>query len=248
MPASHIPGSSPQRLAQIKALTFDVFGTAVDWRGSISREGREFGAKHGWTADWERFADAWRAGYTPGMKDVRTGKLPWMSIDALHRRILDQLLRDFRAPALSEADVDHLNRAWHRLTPWPDTVGGLNQLKQRYVIATLSNGNIALLTNMAKHAGLPWDCILSAELFGHYKPDPETYRGAARLLGVGVEQTMMVAAHPDDLRAARALGCRTAFVKRPLEFGPGRPLPEFSDGEFDIVAADFIDLAQQLNQ
>ncbi|MBA2350481.1 MAG: haloacid dehalogenase type II [Burkholderiales bacterium] len=244
MPAS--PSDSSQRLAQIKALTFDVFGTAVDWRGSIAREGEEFGAKRGWTADWERFADAWRAGYRPGMKDVRTGKLPWMSIDALHRRILNQVLRDFRAPALAEVDIDHLNRAWHRLAPWPDTLAGLARLKSRYVIATLSNGNIALLTNMAKHAGLPWDCILSAELFVRYKPDPETYRGAARLLGVGIEQMMMVAAHPDDLRAARALGCRTAFVKRPLEYGPGRALPPFNDGEFDIVADDFIDLARQL--
>lgn len=242
------PGAVRAPLAQVNTLLFDVFGTAVDWRGSISREAQAFGAKHGWVADWDNFADAWRAGYPSAMDDVRTGKLPWMSIDALHRRILVRLLSDFGAPALPEAEVDHLNRAWHRLAPWPDAVAGLGQLKQRFVVATLSNGNIALLTHMAKHAGLPWDCILSAELFGRYKPDPETYRGAARLLDVAIEQTMMVATHPDDLRAARALGCHTALVKRPLEYGPGRPLPQFRDGEFDIVASDFIDLAQQLNQ
>lgn len=166
----------------------------------------------------------------------------------MHRLILDDLLCEFDVTGLSESDVDELNRVWHRLTPWPDSVAGLTHLKQHYTITTLSNGNMALLTRMAKNAGLPWDCILSAELFGHYKPDLEIYRGAARLLDVAIEQMMMVAAHPDDLRAARALGCSTAFVKRPFEFGPGRPLPEFSDGEFDIVASDLIDLAQQLNR
>ena len=242
--------SSQRRFSKrdLKALAFDVFGTVVDWRGSIIREGEMFGAPRDLRLDWSRFADAWRAGYKPAMQRVRAGQLPWMNIDALHRLILDDLLCECDVTGLSESDVDELNRVWHRLTPWPDSVAGLTRLKQHYTITTLSNGNMALLTRMAKNAGLPWDCILSAELFGHYKPDPEIYRGAARLLDVAIEQMMMVAAHPDDLRAARALGCRTAFVKRPLEFGPGRSLPEFSDGEFDIVASDLIDLAQQLNQ
>ena len=230
----------------LRALTFDVFGTVVDWRGSIARQATLAAAPHGMQIDASAFADQWRAGYRPAMDRVRKGELPWMNIDTLHRRILDEMLPQFGLDALSERERDHLTRAWHRLDPWPDSVAGLTRLKSKFVIATLSNGNVALLTNMAKHAGLPWDCILSAELFHHYKPDPESYLGAAAMLGVKAGETMMVAAHEDDLIAARAAGLRTAFVRRPLEFGarPGYDLPR--ERGFDYVADDFVDLARQL--
>ena len=229
-----------------KALAFDVFGTVVDWRSSIIRELEEFGRAHGVEQDWPAFADNWRAGYAPAMDRVRRGELPWTRIDDLHRMILeDQLGATGIAPVCSE-DVDHLNRAWHRLDPWPDSVRGLTRLKERFVITTLSNGNVSLLTNMAKHAGLPWDCVISAELFHHYKPDPEAYLGCADLLGVRPEQLMLVAAHPSDLRAARAQGLMTAYVARPLEHGAGQQPHSIDDGEFDFTATDILDLADQL--
>jgi 2-haloacid dehalogenase len=232
-------------LDAVKALTFDVFGTVVDWRGSLIREGRALGRARKLDVDWTAFADAWRAGYRPAMDRVRRGELPWMNIDALHRLILEELLEGFAVRRLNEAHKDRLNSAWHRLKPWPDALPGLRRLKKKYVIATLSNGNVALLTNMAKNAGLPWDCILSAELFRHYKPDREAYLGAAALLGFRPREVMMVAAHADDLMAARKAGLRAAYVHRPREFGPGAgpPTPKSS---FDITATDFLDLARKL--
>ena len=235
-------------LAGVQALTFDVFGTVVDWRGSIIREGEALGAAHGLGVDWAAFADAWRGGYRPSMARVRSGKLPWTKLDALHRMILDELLDKFGIRTLSEADKQHWNRVWHRLTPWPDSVPGLTRLRQHYVLATLSNGNVALLTNMAKHGGLPWDCILSAEIVRHYKPDPETYLGAADLLGLQPSEVMMVAAHKSDLKAAQAVGLRTAFVERPLEFGPGVEVDVTPDPAIDVHARDFNDLADQLGR
>lgn len=226
-----------------RALAFDVFGTVVDWRSSIIAELQSFGIRQGLQRDWASFADAWRAGYAPAMDRVRRGELPWTRIDDLHREILTDLLGGVR---VDDAEIDELNLAWHRLTPWPDSVPGLQRLKQRFVITTLSNGNFSLLTNMAKNAGLPWDCVISAELFGHYKPDSEAYLGCARLLDVAPDELMLVACHPSDLRAARASGLRTGYVVRPLEHGPGHPLPQVADGEFDFVAPDFEDLARQL--
>jgi 2-haloacid dehalogenase len=236
------------KVPKVKALAFDVFGTVVDWRSSIIREGRLLGRRKKLQVDWAAFADAWRAGYKPAMARVRSGELPWTRIDDLHRMILDGLLEKFGIRGLAEEEIDHLNRAWHRLKPWPDARAGLAKLKRRHVIATLSNGNVALLTNLAKHAGLPWDCILSAEVVRHYKPDPETYLGAADLLGVAPGELMMVAAHKDDLRAARACGLRTAFVARPKEQGPGRTLDVSPDPAFDVHARDFNDLARQLER
>jgi 2-haloacid dehalogenase len=231
----------------VKALTFDVFGTVVDWRSSIEREGELLGARLGIEADWAAFADAWRAGYAPAMDRVRKGELAWANIDALHRMILNSLLNRFGLARLDETELDGLNRAWHRLSPWPDAVGGINRLRGRFVCATLSNGNVSLLVNMAKNAGLPWDAVLSAELFGHYKPDREAYLGAARLLSLPPEEVMMVAAHPHDLRAAKAAGLKTAYVMRPLEFGrDGKRYPPEPEGAFDFVATDFLDLAAQL--
>ena len=225
----------------VRALCFDVFGTVVDWYGSVRDEVRRLALP----VDGGDFALAWRAGYAPAMQDVRSGALPWTDLDGLHRRILNRLLAE-RGIALQEAQAAELNRVWHRLQPWPDSVAGLTRLKHSFTITTLSNGHVALLLNMAKHAGLPWDTVLSAELFGHYKPDPEVYLGAARMLGLAPAQVMMVAAHPSDLRAAAACGLRTAYVPRPLERGPGGAMEAWTPGEFDRVADDFLALAQAL--
>lgn len=229
----------------LRALAFDVFGTVVDWRSSIIGELEMFGERHGLAEDWPAFADAWRAGYPAAMDRVRTGELPWLKIDDLHRLILDDLL-DGAGIVVPDDDVAELNRAWHRLDPWPEAVEGLTLLKRSFTITTLSNGNVSLLTNMAKRAGLPWDCVISAELFRHYKPDREAYLGCAELLDVAPGELALVAAHPSDLRAARDAGLVTAYVARPLERGPGRRPPRVEDGEFDYTAEDFVDLARKL--
>jgi 2-haloacid dehalogenase len=230
----------------VKALTFDVFGTVVDWRGSIIREGTEWGHAKGLQLDWAKFADRWRAGYAPTMDKVRKGSLPWMKLDRMHLLILEELLTEFDITGLSEEEKDHWNRIWHRLTPWPDAVDGLTRLKNKFIISTLSNGNVSLLVEGAKFGGLPWDMVLSAELFHHYKPDREVYAGAAELLGCQPAEVMMVAAHPSDLKASQACGFKTAFVPRPLEHGPGKE-PAAATGEtFDIVARDFSELADKL--
>jgi 2-haloacid dehalogenase len=232
----------------VKAMVFDVFGTVVDWRGSIIAEGRNYWQpEKGIDIDWEDFADSWRRGYGPSMNRVRTGELPWTLLDGLHRMMLDDLLPQFGITSLSEEDIDYLNRVWHRLNGWPDSPPGLARLKARYLLSTLSNGNVALLTNMAKFAGLPWDCILGSDIFHHFKPDPEMYLGAADILGLHPEQVMMVAAHPFDLDAASKYGLRTGYVHRPLERGPNAahaapPAP----GTYDVIASDFRDMASQL--
>jgi len=233
-------------VASIKALIFDVFGTVVDWRGSIIEEGKLFGKSRKLEVQWDKFADAWRAGYAPSMNRVRVGELRWMNLDEIHRMLLDKLLLDFKITGLSESEKVHLTRVWHRLKPWPDAVSGLTRLRERFIVATLSNGNVALLTNMAKNAHLPWDCILSSELVKHYKPDKEVYLMAAELLDLRSDQVMMVAAHKVDLHAARALGFKTAFVIRPLEFGVHGKPDLTPDPSFDFVAKDFNDLAGQL--
>ncbi|MEX1165557.1 MAG: haloacid dehalogenase type II [Hydrogenophaga sp.] len=196
-------------------LAFDIFGTVVDWHSSIAREVRALSPE----VDGDAFALAWRAGYQPAMQRVRSGELGWTRIDELHRLILDGMLPQFGLSHWSESERQHLNRAWHRLQAWPDAVEGLTRLKTRFTICTLSNGNMGLLTNMAKRAGLPWDCILSAEVFRAYKPDPATYLGVAATFDVAPNDVMLVAAHQDDLAAARACGLQTAYIERPLEFG-----------------------------
>ncbi len=228
-----------------RALLFDVFGTVVDWRGSIIREARRVGRAKGVRADWGDFADAWRAGYAPAMDRVRRGTLPWQTIDALHRRILDRLLPQFGL-RLAEREKRELNLAWHRLAPWKDSVPGLTRLKRRYIVGSLSNGNVALLVDLAKHAALPWDCVLSAELFRHYKPDREAYLGAVALLGLRPREVMLVAAHKNDLAAARACGMQTAFVRRPLEFGAKAGNDVTDDARCTYNVDDFLDLARQL--
>ena len=238
-PVSPLPRS-------IQILVFDTFGTVVDWRSSVIAEGEKLGREKGLDVDWAAFADAWRGGYGPSMNRVRTGQLPWTKLDRLHRMVLDDLLVRFKIDGLSETETQHLNRVWHRLRPWPDAVAGLTRLKKRYVIAPLSNGNVSLLTNMAKHAGLPWDCILSTELVRHYKPDRETYLMAPEFWDVTPSEVMMVAAHEGDLQAAQKVGLRTAYVHRPLEFGPARPTSPPAAGQFDFSVRDFRDLAAQL--
>jgi 2-haloacid dehalogenase len=233
-------------LTAVRALVFDVFGTVVDWRGSIAREVRAIATAKQLRINAAKFADAWRAGYRPAMNRVAAGELPWTKIDDLHRLILDEVLAKFRVSALSDAEKADLNRAWHRLKPWPDAVRGLKRLKTKFTISTLSNGNVALLNNMAKNAGLPWDLIMSAEIFHHYKPEPEVYLGAADLLGLQPNELMMVAAHKDDLRAAARQGLRTALVLRPNEYGKGRHPDLAPEPAFDLNAADFVDLAAQL--
>ncbi len=237
------PGAA---VASVKALVFDVFGTVVDWRTSVAREVDLLAKRKGLTVDGGKFADAWRAQYAPSMNRVRNGELPWTRLDDLHRMVLDSVLVDFGIAGLTEAEVAALNRAWHRLRAWPDVVAGLTRLKKTYIIAPLSNGNIALMTNLAKHSSLPWDCILGAELVRHYKPDREVYQSAADFLDLAPSDVMMVAAHLGDLRAAKGVGLRTAFVARPLEYGPGRTPDLTPDASADVAAKDFNDLARQL--
>jgi len=231
-------------LTDVRALVFDVFGTVVDWRSSIIRELEAFGRERRLKADWTALADAWRAGYQPSMDRVRKGEIGWTVLDELHRQTLEALLPKFGVSGLSEAEIRHLVHAWHRLDPWPDAVAGLARLKRRFIVGTLSNGNVALLLNMAKRAGLPWDMIFSAELARRYKPAPETYRSVPDLLRVEPGQVMLVAAHNNDLVAARREGLRTGFVARPTEYGPHQKRDLKAEHDFDVVARDFIELAE----
>lgn len=207
---------------EVEALVFDVFGTCVDWRSSIAREAQRWGRDLGRTIDGAGLADAWRAGYGPAMEEVKSGRRPFVQLDTLHRENLDRIAARFGLDGLDEKTLAHINRVWHRLDPWPDTVPGLRRLRAKFMLSPLSNGGVALLTRMAKRAGLPWDLILSGELFEGYKPEPKVYLGAARLLDLPPERVMMVAAHNGDLEAAAALGLRTAFVLRPTEYGPAQ--------------------------
>jgi 2-haloacid dehalogenase len=230
----------------IKALTFDVFGTVVDWHGSVAREVRGLARVKGLRINAAKFAKAWRAGYRPAMDRVRRGEAPFERIDVIHRAILDDVLKQFKVTTLTEEEKAHLNLVWHRLKPWPDAVRGLKRLKSKLIVATLSNGNTGLLVDMAKHGGLPWDCIFSSDTFQHFKPDPEMYLGAADMLGLKPEELMMVAAHKPDLRAAVGCGLKTAFVKRPLEHGRGGTPDIAPEPDFTVNAESFLDLADQL--
>jgi 2-haloacid dehalogenase len=230
----------------VKALVFDTFGTVVDWRSSVASEVAALAKQKGFSIDAAKFADAWRAGYGPSMNRVRSGELPWTKLDALHRMTLDRILVEFKMDGLSETEKASLNHAWHRLRPWPDAVAGLTRLKKKFTIAPLSNGNISLMTDLAKHARLPWDVILGAELVRHYKPDREVYQSAADILDLAPSAVMMVAAHLGDLRAAKSVGLKTAFVTRPLEYGPDGKPDLKADASVDLSARDFNDLARQL--
>jgi 2-haloacid dehalogenase len=233
--------------AGVKALVFDVFGTCVDWRSGIAREFEAFARTHGIAGvDGWAVADAWRALYQPQMEEVRSGRRPWTILDVLHRESLDRVIASFGIRNISAAALDELNLAWHRLDPWPDVVEGLTRLKAKYVIAPLSNGNVALLLDMAKRAGLPWDAILGAEVARAYKPLPESYRRTAEILGLAPAQVMLVAAHNDDLAAAGRAGLRCGFVPRPREYGPDQIKDLKPERDYDAVAADFCDLARRM--
>jgi 2-haloacid dehalogenase len=228
-----------------KVIAFDIFGTVVDWHGSIAAEIQRLKLP----VDANAFATAWRKGYQPAMARVRSGELPWTKIDDLHRLILDGILEDFALTTLSESEKQHLNLVWHRLNPWPDSVQGLTQLKSKFTIVTLSNGNLSLLANMAKHGALPWDLILSAEVFKHYKPDPETYLGVAHTFDLQPHEVMLAAAHKDDLLAAHHCDLQTAFIERPDEFGLGHIRQDLHQESFTTYhAKNIIDLATQLGR
>jgi len=231
---------------QIKALTFDVFGTVVDWRSSIAREAGAVLAGGHQDVDWHKFADGWRAKYQPAMERVRKGDRDWVKLDELHRSNLVELLDDYGIDGLNANQIDDLNRAWHRLDPWPDSVPGLTRLKSKFIIGTLSNGNIALIVNMAKNAGLPWDVVLGAEVARAYKPMPQAYLRSAEALSLAPEECLMVAAHNGDLVAAAKSGFKTAFVSRPNEHGPDQYFDFEAEHDFDYVASNFLDLADQL--
>jgi len=235
------PGSSAT-----KALVFDVFGTVVDWHGSVAREVRALAKSKGLRVDAAKFAKAWRAGYRPAMDRVLRGEAPFVKIDVIHRAILEDVLMQFKVTTLAEEEKAHLNLVWHRLKPWPDAVRGLKRLKSKFIIATLSNGNTSLLVNMAKHGGLPWDCVFSSDTFKLFKPDPGMYLGAASMLDLTPDAVMMVAAHKPDLRAAATCELKTAFVKRPLEHGRGATLDLASEPDFTVNAGSFLGLADQL--
>lgn len=236
--------AKPRRdVRDVEVLAFDIFGTVVDWHGSIVRE---LAALHP-QVDGDAFALAWREGYRPAMARVMSGELGWTLIDDLHRMILDQILPRFGLDGLDEEARRHLNRVWHRLDPWPDAVEGLLRLKRKYILCSLSNGNLGLLTRMAKRAGLPWDCILSAEVFRAYKPDPATYLGVARVFDLPPQRVMLVAAHHDDLAGARACGLRTAYVERPLEFGAAHVKDVSPQPANDLHSRSLLDLADQLD-
>lgn len=229
-----------------KALLFDVFGTVVDWRGSIAREARALFAPKGHTLDWDAFARDWRARYQPAMEQVRSGARGFVRLDVLHRENLVETLEAFGLRGLAEAEIDHLNHAWHRLEPWPDAPSGLALLKHDSIIATLSNGNIALMVNMARHGSLPWDAILGAEVARAYKPQPEAYLRSCEALALAPGETMLVAAHNSDLKAAATTGMRTAFVLRAEEYGDPDHEDAQARGDYDIIAKDFHDLADKL--
>jgi 2-haloacid dehalogenase len=228
------------------AIVFDTFGSVVDWRGSLIADLSAYGAKRGITADWTTLIDAWRAAYHPSMDRVRKREVPWTRLDDLHRASLDMLVAKFGITGLTEDDLRHINLGWHRLNGWADSVAGLTRLKRRFIIGPLSNGNVALLTKMAKHAGLPWDMVFGSDLFGHYKPDPETYLGVAKLLDIAPGEVMMAAAHNGDLGSARKCGLMTAFFPRPTEYGPHQKRDYAAEQDWDMVATDIEDLAAQL--
>jgi 2-haloacid dehalogenase len=235
-------------LDQVKACLFDVFGTVVDWRSSVSADLAAFAREKRLPGiDWVEFAMQWRKLYQPSMEEVRSGRRAWTILDVLHRESLVKLIERYRIAGLSGDEIDHMNRAWHRLEPWPDAVQGLQRLKRKFIIAPCSNGNIALMVNLAKHSGLPWDAILGAETAGAYKPMPQAYLSACRHLGLAPPAVLMVAAHNADLKAAKGQGLRTAFVPRPTEYGPGQTTDLAADPAcVDLPVADFAGLAAAL--
>ena len=239
--------TSETDLDAVRAIVFDTFGTIVDWRTSLIKSLQEFGRKRKVEAAWDSLVDRWRAAYQPNLGRVRRGELEWTILDQLHYLALVDLLPEFGLSSLSESDLRFLTHCWHRLSPWPDAIEGLRRLRKKYIIGPLSNGNLSLLVNLAKFAELPWDVVFGADLFRHYKPDPETYLGVCNFLGLQPGEVIMAAAHNYDLKAARALGLRTAFIPRPAEYGPGQTTDLAPVEAWDILADDLVDLAEKLS-
>ena len=239
-------------MLKVKALLFDVFGTVVDWRSGIANEVKKIANKYSITIDALGFADSWRAEYQPAMEEIRKGNRSFTILDILHMENLKKISSRFGLDKLSSDDFDLLVKAWHRLPGWPDSSEGLNKLKTKFIIATQSNGNIALMVNMAKYSNLNWDVILGAEVVGHYKPEPEAYLKACRALHLNPEECMMVAAHDDDLKAASLQGMKTGYVHRPYEYGKDKlfDISEVNDYKgdrnWDFISKDLNDLAYQL--
>ncbi len=231
---------------RIRSLHFDVFGTVVDWRESVAREAAAILDGRGVECDWHAFADAWRSRYQPAMEEVRSGRRGWVKLDELHRENLETVLDEFGMPGIDAGDLGGLNLAWHRLDPWPDVPAGLARLRRGYILVTLSNGNVSLMVDLARHGGLPWDAVLGAEVARAYKPRPEAYLRNAEFLGMEPDQCLMVAAHNDDLIAASAVGFRTAFVYRRSEHGPDQGSGVEPERDYDVVAEDFLELADKL--
>lgn len=240
-PAEH-SGDKPS--GEFRAILFDVFGTVVDWRGSLIDSLKRFGAERGLDFAWDRVTDRWRAKYWPKMDLVRRGEIKWTILDEIHRMGLVEVLDEFKIPALPDRDIGFLTECWHRLAPWPDAVEGLRLLRKKFIIGPLSNGNVSLMVDLAKFAELPWDVVFGCDLFRHYKPDPETYLGACGLLNLRPDQVMLVAAHNYDLTAARKLGLRTAFIPRLTEYGSAQTTDLKAEQAWDVVASDFVDLAR----
>lgn len=233
-------------MTDVKAILFDVFGTVVDWRSSLIDMFAAFGRERGVSADWPALVDAWRGAYRPSMDRVRKGEQPWTVLDDLHRASLEELLARFGVHGVEEADLDRMTAFWHRLRPWPDSVAGLAQLKRRFILGSLSNGNVALQVDLAKSAGLPWDMIFASDMFRHYKPDPEMYLGACAFLRLSPERVMLAAAHNDDLGAARSHGLRTGFIARPTEYGPHQQQNLAPEGSWDAAVASIVELAERI--
>lgn len=231
----------------IEIIAFDVFGTLVDWRSSIATELARVGGRAGLSADWPSVADAWRSLYRPTLDRLVRGEAPFQRLDALHRAMLDEIIEEYGLQAIGDADRGELVRGWHRLTPWPDTIPGLTTLRQRHILTPLSNGGIGLLTRLARASGIPFDCILSAELAGTYKPDPRVYQLVPGYFDVPPDKVLMVACHPSDLDGAARAGLRTAFVSRPLEWGPGAAAPP-PPPTADLTAEDMIALAAKVTE
>jgi 2-haloacid dehalogenase len=243
-----IGGSVKPESANVKACVFDTFGTVVDWRGSVIAEATSWGKVKGLNINWVEFTDRWRLGYGPAMDKVRKGEIPWTNLDDLNRMILEDLLKQYKIEGLSEEEKANWAHVWRRLKPWPDSVEGLGLLKKKHIISPMSNGNVALMTNLAKFGGLPWDVILASDLVKHYKPDREMYLSAPFYLDLKPEEVMMCAAHVPDLQAARRYGLRTGYIYRPNEYGsdPVAVPDKAKPGDFDVVSVSIIDLAQQM--
>jgi 2-haloacid dehalogenase len=232
-------------IPDVKALAFDVFGTVVDWRGSVIRDGEALTKRTGVKVDWGAFADSWRGEYAPSMRPIRDGERPWVNLDVLHWENLITTVERLNV-RLSEPDLRWLNLTWHRLDPWPDAAEGIARLKRKYVVVTLSNGNIALTVDLIRHGKLPFDTVLGAEVARQYKPHPQAYLTTVSLLQLEPSQVMMVAAHNNDLRGATRAGLRSAFVVRPTQYGPGVNKDLSPEDDWDVVANDFVDLAEKL--